>query len=73
MDWTGCELVERVPGRCSGVPTVVGTRIFPDTIVNDYELGSTVEEIQENFPTLSLEVIEKLIRFAESNRTRQVA
>jgi uncharacterized protein (DUF433 family) len=33
--------------------------------VGDYELGSSVEEIHENFPTLSLEVIEKLIQFAD--------
>jgi uncharacterized protein (DUF433 family) len=73
MDWTGCDLVERVPGRCSGVPTVVGTRIFPDTIVGDYELGSSVEEIHQNFPSLSMEVIQELIRFAESHRAQQVA
>ncbi len=48
MDWTGCDLVEQVEGRCGGVPTVVGTRVFPDAIVGDYDLGSPLEEIQEN-------------------------
>ena len=68
MDWTGCDLVERVEGRCSGRPTVRGTRIFPDTIVGDYDLGSPLEEIQENYPTLSLDTIKRLIEFAHARR-----
>jgi uncharacterized protein (DUF433 family) len=68
MDWTGCELVERVEGRCSGRPTVAGTRIFPETIVGDFDLGSPLEEIQENYPTLSLDTIKRLIEFAHARR-----
>ncbi len=43
VDWKGCALVERVPGRCSGAWTVVGTRVFPDAIVGDYELGCSLD------------------------------
>jgi hypothetical protein len=50
VDWTGCELVERVPGKVSGRPIVRGTRILADTIVQDAELGSPLEEIHENYP-----------------------
>ena len=64
MDWTECELVERVEGRCGGAPTVVGTRVFPDAIVGDYDLGSPLEEIQENYPHLQRETILGLIEFA---------
>jgi uncharacterized protein (DUF433 family) len=49
VDWSACSLVERVPGRCSGAPTVVGTRIFPDTIAKYYWSGATVEEIGEDY------------------------
>jgi uncharacterized protein (DUF433 family) len=66
MDWTGCELVERVPGKVSGKPIVKGTRILADTIVEDFELGSPMEEIHENYPALSFRDIEKLIAFARS-------
>ena len=66
MDWTGCELVERVEGRCGGRPTVVGTRVFPETIVGDYELGSPIEEIEENFPSVPRDTILRLISFAHS-------
>jgi hypothetical protein len=33
IDWTSCELVERIPG----------TRILADTIVQDAELGSPLD------------------------------
>lgn len=68
IDWTGCELVERVPGKVSGRPIVRGTRILADTIVQDAELGSPVEEIQENYPDLSTAAILRLISFARSQR-----
>jgi uncharacterized protein (DUF433 family) len=73
MDWTGCELVERVENRCSGRPTVRGTRIFPETIVTDFDLGSPIEEIQENYPTLSAGEIKGLIAFAHAHRSVSVA
>jgi uncharacterized protein (DUF433 family) len=66
MDWTGCELVERVPGKVSGRPIVKGTRILADQIVEEAELGSPVEEIAENYPSLTVEKIAKLLAFAHS-------
>jgi hypothetical protein len=38
IDWTGCELVERVFGKVSGRPVVRGTRILADTIVQDRKI-----------------------------------
>ena len=72
IDWTGCELVERIPGKVSGRPVVRGTRILADTIVQDAELGSPVEEIHENYPDLSLADIQNLISFARSHRGQPV-
>ena len=68
VDWSGCALVERVPGRCSGAPTVVGTRIFPDTIAKYYWSGATVEEIREDYPSLSTETILGLIGHVKSQK-----
>lgn len=68
MDWTGCELVERVEGRCSGRPTVCGTRIFPDSIVRDFDMGASVEEIQTDYPTLEADTIRQLVEFAHARR-----
>lgn len=72
IDWAGCELVERVPGKVSGRPIIRGTRILADTIVQDAELGSPLEEIQENYPDLSLTAIQQLISFARAHRVHRV-
>ena len=68
MDWTGCDLVERVPGKVSGQPVVKGTRILADQVVKDAELGSPLEEIAENYPSLPIEKIKKLLAFAHSHQ-----
>lgn len=68
VDWAACELIEQVPGKVSGRPVVRGTRIMPDPIVNSYDLGDSVDEIHEGFPTLSLAQIRRLIDFAHAQR-----
>ena len=73
VDWMACELIEQVPGKVSGRPVVKGTRILPDAIVGSYELGESIEELQEGFPSLSLEQIKRLIEFARAQRRQQHA
>ena len=70
IDWTECELIERVPGKVSGRPVVRGTRIMPGPIVNSYDLGDSVDDIHEGFPTLSVSQIWRLIEFAHAQRKR---
>jgi uncharacterized protein (DUF433 family) len=68
IDWMACELIEQVPGKVSGRPVVRGTRILPDAIVGSYDLGETIEELQEGFPSLSSAQIKRLIEFAHAQR-----
>ena len=68
VDWTACELIEQVPGKVSGRPVVRGTRIMPEPIVSSYDLGDSIEEIHEGFPTLSISQIVRLIDFAHAQR-----
>jgi uncharacterized protein (DUF433 family) len=68
IDWMACELIERVPGKVSGRPVVRGTRILPDAIVDSYDLGETIEELREGFPSLSDSQIKRLIEFAHAER-----
>jgi YgiT-type zinc finger domain-containing protein len=68
MDWTGCDLVEVIPGKHSGDPSIRGTRIPADAIVSNFEAGSSMEEIAENYPSASMEAIEALIAFAHARR-----
>jgi uncharacterized protein (DUF433 family) len=63
IDWIACELIEQVPGKVSGRPVVLGTRILPDAILNSYELGDSIESIHAGFPTLTVAQIERLIAF----------
>ena len=68
VDWTACELIDSVPGKVSGRPVVRGTRILPDAIVGSYDLGETIDELREGFPTLSVSQIKRLIEFAHAQR-----
>jgi uncharacterized protein (DUF433 family) len=68
IDWTQCELIECVPGKVSGRPVVRGTRILPEAIVGSYDLGETIEELHQGFPTLSVAQIKRLIEFAQAQR-----
>jgi uncharacterized protein (DUF433 family) len=63
MDWSGCDLVETNPLKVSGVPILKGTRVQADAIVENYEGGSDVEEIAENF-ALPEAKIRELLAFA---------
>ncbi len=71
IDWTACELIECVPGKVSGRPVVRGTRIMPDAIAGSYELGETLEELHEGFPTLTIEQIKRLIEFAQEQKQQR--
>lgn len=72
IDWSQCELIESVPGKVSGRPVVRGTRIMPEAIAGSYELGETLEELCDGFPTLSADQIKRLIEFAQEHRQRQL-
>jgi uncharacterized protein (DUF433 family) len=73
MDWTGCELVEIVPGKVSGVPLVKDTRIPADFVVESYALGLSVNEIRQDFPRLTDDVILQIVSFAQKRRRASVA
>lgn len=49
MDWTGCEFVERVPGRMSGVPVVIHSRVQADGVLENFDGGVSAEEIADLF------------------------
>jgi uncharacterized protein (DUF433 family) len=67
MDWTGCSLVEINPRKVSGVPILKGTRVQADSIVENYESGSPVEEIAENF-AIPESMVEEVLSFAASRQ-----
>jgi uncharacterized protein (DUF433 family) len=68
IDWLECELIEQIHGKVSGRPIVRGTRILPDAIVNSYDMGETIEDLLEGYPSLTAAEIERLIEFAHAQR-----
>ena len=69
MDWSGCSVVEVVPGKVSGAPILKGTRVQADSIVENYESGSPVEEIAENFH-IPVATIREVLAFALRNQSQ---
>ncbi|HEY0797127.1 MAG TPA: DUF433 domain-containing protein [Acidisarcina sp.] len=57
MDWTGCELVEVVPGKMSGAPVIKGTRVTPGTVVVNRELGEDEIAYQFRLPVYAVHSI----------------
>jgi uncharacterized protein (DUF433 family) len=66
MDWSGCSLVEVVPGKVSGAPLLKGTRLPAEVIVSNYEAGSSLEEIAENYPSASPDIIGQILAYART-------
>jgi len=64
MDWSGCDLVEVVEDKVSGVPLVKGTRIPADFVVESFDLTGSVAEVLEEFPRLNEDIIQRLVLFA---------
>ncbi len=63
VDWAGCDLVERVPGKVGGVPILKHSRLQADAVVVNYVHGSPMDEIEENFG-ISQDIIRGVLGYA---------
>jgi len=70
MDWMQCDLIEIVPGKVSGAPILKGTRVTPETIVINRELGA--EEIAYQF-SLPVDAVRQVLAYWEAHRATLVA
>jgi uncharacterized protein (DUF433 family) len=73
MNWTDCPIIEQIPGKMSGAPVLRGTRLRPQDITGNAEMGAawiseafgiSAEDVQtvlafhaEHFEELPLEYI----------------
>jgi len=71
IDWSDCPLVEVNPRKVSGVPILKGTRMQADSIVENYEDGSPVEEIADNFE-IPEDTIRAVLAYAQAQRPTAV-
>jgi uncharacterized protein (DUF433 family) len=67
MDWSDCSIVEVNPRKVGGVPILKGTRVQADAIVENFEGGSPVEEIAENF-AIPQATVREILSFAASKQ-----
>ena len=67
MDWTGCPTVEVVPGKLSGAPVIVHSRVRPDDLIRNREEGP--EWLAENY-SLPIETVRAVLAFYERKKAR---
>lgn len=60
MNWSDCVAVETVPGRLSGVPVIVRSRVRPDDLVVNRQEGA--DWLAENYG-LSLDMVQIVLDF----------
>ncbi len=70
LDWSACPLVERVPGKVGGVPILKHSRVQADSIVENFESGSPVEEISENF-AIPEDTIRAVLSYAAQHKPQR--
>ncbi len=67
IDWSACPDVECVPGRVSGQPVVVGTRILAQGVVDNAEYYTPEEVALEIFPGLGVERAKRIVAYARTH------
>ena len=58
------------PEVLSGTPVFRGTRVPVDALLSSIEAGLTVDEVLENFPTVTREQALQVLRFSRSTLQR---
>jgi uncharacterized protein (DUF433 family) len=61
------KFIARDPEICGGVPVVRGTRVPIRTLLASLAEGGTIEEILDDFPSVSEEALRALIAFAAAS------
>jgi len=65
LDWSGCDAIEVIHGKLSGVPILKHSRVTVDAVLESYELGESVEDIAYSY-SLDPEEIRKVLAFVEA-------
>ncbi len=60
MNWTDCPVVERVPGKLSGAPVIVHSRVRPEDLVANRAEGA--EWLAENY-ALPVDIVRTVLAF----------
>jgi uncharacterized protein (DUF433 family) len=74
MNWLDCENIESIPGKVSGAPLIVGTRIPVSAIMENYEAflseamshEAALRETAGCYPSASVQVIDSILSYDHS-------
>ena len=72
FDWRGCDVVQWDPEKLSGRANVEGTRMFADSVLDEFDDGWSVDEIAEDYG-LRVGAVETIIDFAQARREKTAA
>ena len=73
MDWSGCQFVERVPGRVSGAWVLKDSRVQADAVVENARDGFSPEEIvNELFVGLTIDQVRGVLDYADAHEAHPV-
>ena len=56
------------PGKQGGAPLVKGTRVPAQQILEEFQLGSSIADIERNYPSLTEAQIRVLIAFDKDHK-----
>jgi uncharacterized protein (DUF433 family) len=73
IDWSGCPDVERITGKVSGQPIVVGTRILAQGIIDHAEEYTPEEIVDEIYEGLGLDRARRIIEYARKQLHLNIA
>lgn len=78
INWTGCELVERIPGKVSGAPLLKNTRLPVEAILENYDAfvdidglspDAALAETLDCYPEAGLDNIKALLRYRAQHQS----
>ncbi|HEY0512343.1 MAG TPA: DUF433 domain-containing protein [Thermoanaerobaculia bacterium] len=72
MDFDYSRYIAQDPGICGGEPVVRSTRVPVRTVLASLAEGSTVDEILQDFPSLSEESVRAIIAFAAASASEDL-
>jgi len=67
IDWRQCSVVERQPGKVSGVWTFKGTRVPVKALFENLEDGATINEFVTWFPGVTRKQVESVLEYAQKS------
>jgi uncharacterized protein (DUF433 family) len=75
LDWSDCSLVEVIPGKVSGVPLLMNTRLPVEAITGNYDAfreeglspDAAIADTLDCYPEAGIEAIKAILNYREAH------